>query len=140
MEWGITYKKLITNFVRWIMFKPSLNITKKIHYQEFLNKIDGLATECNRICIDLNINFLLTNTLTKQYIKRAVQNRIKIDNETAMLNSKKVNDRLFIDDQANNFYLNTMSIAHCRLWFRYRGRGIVGVKGINSKSGTFGGV
>ena len=53
--------------------------------------------------------------------------------ETAMLNSKKVKDRLFIDDQANNFYLNTMSIAHCRLWFRYRARGIVGVKA-NTKS------
>ena len=131
MEWRIKYKKL--NFVRGIMLKPSSNITKKILYQEFLNKIDGLATECNRICIDLNIDFLLTNTLTKQYIKRAVQNRIKIDNETAMLNSKKVNDRLFIDDQANNFYLNTMSIAHCRLWFRYRARGIVGVKA-NTKS------
>ena len=131
MEWRIKYKKL--NFVRGIMLKSYSNITKKVLYQEFLNKIDGLATECNHICIDLNLNVILTNTVTKNTIKRAVLERIKRDNERAILNSKKVKDRLFDDDQANNLYLNTMSIAQCRLWFRYRARGIAGVKA-NAKS------
>ena len=109
------------------MLKPATNIAKKVLQQELLQKIDGLATECLKTCVDLNIKFIMNETVPKATIKGAVKNRIKQDEEREMLNSKKVNDRLR-DDYAENSYLNKMNIAHCRLWFRYRARGIAGVK------------
>ena len=125
MEWRIKYKKL--NFVRSLMLKPGTNLTKKVLKQELLHKIDGLATECLKTCADLNINFIMNETVSKATIKWAVKKRIKQDIESEMLSLKKVKDRLR-DDYAENSYLNTMGIAHCRLWFRYRARMIAGVK------------
>ena len=121
----IKYKKL--NFVRSTMLKHSSNIAKRVLNQELLQKINGLATECLEICVDLKIRFIMNTTVPKNVIKRAVNDRIKKDMETEMLNGKKTKDRLF-DNDANISYLNNLGIIHCRLWFRYRARGIAGVK------------
>ena len=125
MEWRIKYKKV--NFVSKTMRKPITNITRKVLIQEFINQIQGLASECYDICWKLKIDFVLNNDVSSATIKQAVIQRIQKDTIRAMENSKKVGDRLSDVPQVKS-YFETMSLTHCRVWFRYRARCIAGVK------------
>ena len=48
---------------------------------------------------------------------------------------KKVRDRL-TENPEDNSYINTMSLPDTRIWIRYRGRAITGVKGNFKNSHT----
>ena len=125
MEWRIKYKKLL--FVDKIMKKDSTNITRKILSMEFLYNLDGLAWESYHICKDLGIGHVLFGDAPKFQIRLAMINRIWSNNQEAMEKLKKVSDRLS-DNPHDYSYLNTMSLIHSRIWFRYRARCIAGVK------------
>ena len=129
MKWRIAYRKL--NFLRKIMAKPSENITKNIILEEVRNNINGLASECRKLCKTLNLPSLITKEVTKAELKNAVKNKIIEECLERMKSSKKVADRIELNPSERQ-YLQTLSIANSRVYFRYRARSLANVK-MNAK-------
>ena len=90
--------------------------------------IQGLAYECSEICRDIGIpDIMCFDNITEQEIKEAMyvkMNKMAIEE---MKKKPKVKDRLSEDPEANT-YIHVMSLADTRVWIRYRGRVIAGVK------------
>ena len=96
--------------------------------------LKGLAHECNNICNEIDIPEITNkNELSKHQIKCTVQKAITEQNRNNMLSFKKAADRLSENSSDNN-YLDRMGLAHSRIWMRYRGRGIKGIKANHKRS------
>ena len=126
MEWRIKEKKL--NFVRQILAKNDENIAKQAITQELATGLNGLGHECNTICNEINVPEIMSNNvLSKRQIKSTIQDVITEQNKIRMLSFRKVADRVS-DNSSDNKYLDRMGLTHSRIWIRYRGRAIRGVK------------
>ena len=72
---------------------------------------------------------------TEQYIKNAIWQKMNKEALEEMQNKKKVSDRL-TENAEDNSYIHTLSLPETRIWIRYRGRAINGVKGNFKNSHT----
>ena len=125
MKWRIAQRKLI--FVNRIMAKPADNITRKVLIQESITEINGLATECRKLCLSLGLPSLMTGGLTKNEIKKAIQTKISEECIKRMQEGSKSKDRLNLNPDETQ-YLQRLSLSNCRIYFRYRSRCIAMVK------------
>ena len=125
MKWRIAQKKLIC--VNKIMAKPFDNITRQVLMQESINKINGLATECTKLCLSLGLPSLMAKQVTKNEIKQAIQAKIKEECTKRMQEGSKSKDRLDLSPDETQ-YLQRLSLSNCRVYFRYRSRCIAMVR------------
>ena len=75
----------------------------------------------------------MVRTCNKQDIKEAVRRKVNIENRAKMLESKKVKDRLKIEENfgpevEKTSYLDRLPLHLSRVMFRFRARAIKGVK------------
>ena len=134
MRWRIAEKKL--QFLRKLMEKEYSCLAKQIIYQEVIHGIKGLASECKSLSKMIGLPNLVLSTVTKQEIKSSIKIQVENELKTAMEEKVKVRDRLSEDpenDDDNN-YINRIPVPLARVWLRYRGRAIAGVKGNFKKS------
>ena len=130
IKWRIAQKKLL--FVNKILRRDPNNICKQVLISESLNNIKGLGHECRLLCSELGLPNIFLNNFKKFEIVNAIDQRIKSESLTNMLNCKKVADRVS-DNPLDNNYLKFLPLFSARVWFRYRARAIKGVK-YNTKS------
>ena len=95
--------------------------------QESINKIDGLATECTKLCLSLGLPCLMAKQVTKNEIKNAIQTKIKEECIKRMQEGSKSKDRLDLSPDETQ-YLQRLSLSNCRVYFRYRSRCIAMVR------------
>ena len=131
MKWRIAERKL--KFVNKIMAREDSNITKRVLMSEVLVEIDGLAHECKRISEEIGITNVAMIKVSKEEIKKAIEEIDKKEKRNDMVASKKVGDRL-TDNPNDNSYLEMMPLHLSRIWIRYRGRMCKGVKYNNKRS------
>ena len=126
MKERVQLKKLL--FLQKMMQKDIRSLIKQVLYEEVLQGIHGLAYECSEICRDIGIpDIMCFDNITEQEIKEAMyvkMNKMAIEE---MKKKPKVKDRLSEDPEANT-YIHVMSLPDTRVWIRYRGRVIAGVK------------
>ena len=125
MKDRIDLKKLL--FLRKMLKKDILSITKQVLYEEVLLGVQGLAYECSEICRNIGIPDIMCFEVTEQEIKEAIyiiMNKVALEE---MKKKTKVKDRLS-EDPEDNTYIHVMSLPESRVWIRYRGRVIAGVK------------
>ena len=114
--------------MRQILAKNDENIAKQAITQELATGLNGLGHECNTICNEINVPEIMSNNvLSKRQIKNTIQDVITEQNKIKMLSFRKVADRVS-DNSSDNKYLDRMGLTHSRIWIRYRGRAIRGVK------------
>ena len=130
MKWRIALKKM--QFVRKTMLREDDNICKKALLNEWMLDIKGLGHECMEIAHSIGLQDPRTSTIQKGAIKTAIAKQSWKERRAAMVESRKVGDRL-TDNPADNTYLQFMSLHNSRIWFRYRARAIKGVK-VNQKN------
>ena len=81
-----------------------------------------------RICNEIGIQDIMYFKTTEQYIKNAIWQKMNEEALEEMQKKKKVSDRL-TENPEDNSYIHTLSLLETRIWIRYRGRAINGVKG-----------
>ena len=126
VKWRIAQKKLI--FLHRIMMEDISNITKQVLYEEVIQGIKGLAYECSLLCKEIGLRNIMFFETTEAAIKEAVRQKMNEEALTEMKAKKKVSDRLS-DNPEDNTYIHQLSLPESRIWIRYRGRAISGVKG-----------
>ena len=125
VKWRIAQKKLL--FLHRIMMKDIRNITKQILYEEVIRGIKGLAYECSLLCEEIGIQNIMFFETTEAAIKDAVRRKMNEEALTEMTSKSKVSDRIS-DNPRDNSYILELSLPESRVWIRYRGRAISGVK------------
>ena len=125
MKDRIDLKKLL--FLRKMLKKDILSITKQVLYEEVLLGVQGLAYECSEICRNIGIPDIMCFEVTEQEIKEAIYIRMNKVALEEMRKKTKVKDRLS-EDPEDNTYIHVMPLTESRVWIRYRGRVIAGVK------------
>ena len=125
MKDRIDLKKLL--FLRKMLKKDILSITKQVLYEEVLLGVQGLAYECSEICRNIGIPDIMCFEVTEREIKEAIYIRMNKVALEEMKKKTKVKDRLS-EDPEDNTYIHVMSLPESRVWIRYRGRVIAGVK------------
>ena len=126
MSWRIKLKKL--KFIQRISQYEDENIAKKVLMQERNMDLNGLVAECIQICEELNIPSVLDIPLSANRLKGIIQNKINMDLQSAMSDSRKVADRLFPTTH-DKTYFDKMGLGFSRIFFRIRARLVKGVKG-----------
>ena len=111
------------------------NLAKQVVMEEVLTGIHGLAYECGQICDEIGIPDIMCFETTEQVIKDAVWNKMNEEALQEMQKKKKVKDRL-TENPKDNSYIHELSLPETRIWIRYRGRAITGVKGNFKNSHT----
>ena len=109
------------------MMKDIRNITKQILYEEVIRGIKGLAYECSLLCEEIGIQNIMFFETTEAAIKDAVRRKMNEEALTEMTSKSKVSDRIS-DNPRDNSYILELSLPESRVWIRYRGRAISGVK------------
>ena len=99
---------------------------------EVLEGINGLANECKIISEEIGLANVVTQSVSKGEIKRAICEKDKEEKRQDMENSKKVGDRL-TDNPTDNSYLSVMPLHLSRVWIRYRAKMCKGVKYNNKR-------
>ena len=130
MKWRIAERKL--KFASKIMIRENSNITKRVMMCEVLEGINGLANECKIISEEIGLANVVTQSVSKGEIKRAICEKDKEEKRQDMENSKKVGDRL-TDNPTDNSYLSVMPLHLSRVWIRYRAKMCKGVKYNNKR-------
>ena len=125
MKDRIDLKKLL--FLRKMLKKDIHSITKQVLYEEVLLGVQGLAYECSEICRNIGIPDIMCFEVTEREIKEAIYIRMNKVALEEMKKKTKVKDRLS-EDLEDNTYIHVMSLPESRVWIRYRGRVIAGVK------------
>ena len=125
VKWRIALKKLL--FLHRIMLKDIRNITKQVLYEEVIQGIKGLAYECSLLCKEIGLRDIMFFDTTEGAIKNAVWQKMNEEALVEMQSKKKVSDRLS-DNPEDNSYILQLSLPESRVWIRYRGRAISGVK------------
>ena len=125
VKWRIAQKKLL--LLHRIMMKDIRNITKQILYEEVIQGIKGLAYECSLLCKEIGIPNIMFFETTEAAIKDAVRRKMNEEALTEMTSKSKVSDRIS-DNPRDNSYILELSLPESRVWIRYRGRAISGVK------------
>ena len=133
MKWRIAQKKLI--FLNNLMKRDISNLAKQVIYEEVITGTRGLAYECSQLCEEIGIQDIMCFDTTEQIIKDAIWQKMNEEALQEMQGKKKVRDRL-TENPEDNSYINTMSLPDTRIWIRYRGRAITGVKGNFKNSHT----
>ena len=111
------------------------NLAKQVVYEEEITGTKGLAHECSQICDEIGIQDIMFFETTEQAIKNAIWQKMNKEALEEMQNKKKVSDRL-TENPEDNSYIHTLSLPETRIWIRYRGRAINGVKGNFKNSHT----
>ena len=125
VKWRIALKKLL--FLHRIMLKDIRNITKQVLYEEVIQGIKGLAYECSLLCKEIGLPDIMFFETTEGAIKNAVWQKMNEEALAEMQSKKKVSDRIS-DNPEDNSYILQLSLPESRVWIRYRGRAISGVK------------
>ena len=121
MKYRVAQKKLL--FFNKLKLKSDDSLCKKVVFNEIEKGIKGLGYECIKLCEELNLPNITSNTISKHEIKRAIAQLICQTNKAEMEKSTKCSDRL-----TDNTYLACLPLSMSRLWIRYRARCIPGVK------------
>ena len=95
--------------------------------EEVLIGTHGLAYECMKICEEIDIPDIMCFDTTDQMIKDAIWKKMNEEALQEMQSKKKVRDRL-TENPEDNSYIHKLSLPESRIWIRYRGRAITGVK------------
>ena len=86
MKWRIAERKL--KFASKIMKRENSNITKRVMMCEVLEGINGLANECKIISEEIGLANVVTQSVSKGEIKRAICEKDKEEKRQDMENSK----------------------------------------------------
>ena len=96
-------------------------------YEEVIQGIKGLAYECSLLCKEIGLRDIMFFDTTEGAIKNAVWQKMNEEALVEMQSKKKVSDRLS-DNPEDNSYILQLSLPESRVWIRYRGRAISGIK------------
>ena len=85
--------------------------------QEYINNINGLATECRTLCLYLCLPSLMAREVTKYEIKHAIKTKIREECVKRMQEGSKSKDRVDLNPDETK-YLPRLSLSNYGMYLR----------------------